>query len=79
MWNYIFGQSHLVESVTNSYIPIFQTLAAVLSAFGIVVDLYNLIMYVIFQRVYLSPNPVHEFAAENFGSGTFLDAFGRML
>ena len=57
----------------------FKNAASVLAAFGILIDLYNLVMFIIFGKVYFMGNPIHHDVAQTFGDGTFLDSFGIWL
>jgi len=56
----LFNQ-HLAPSVTagvnDPYLPLFKYSALLFSLFGIGIDIYNIVMYVLFKRVYLAPNP----------------------
>jgi hypothetical protein len=44
-------------------ISFFENTASVLAAFGILIDLYNLVMFIIFGKVYFMGNPIHQIVA----------------
>ena len=67
---------HAVSQTSIDYIPIFKNIASIFSAIGIIADIYNLVMFIIFKRIYLASNPLHQQVMEDFGSGTFLESFG---
>jgi hypothetical protein len=66
-----------ILGITIDEISFFENVASVLSAFGIIIDIYNLVMYIIFGKVYFMANPLHQTVA--FGEGTFLDTFDLWL
>jgi len=49
-----------ILGITIDEISFFENVASVLSAFGIIIDIYNLVMYIIFGKVYFMANPLHQ-------------------
>ena len=52
-----------ILGITIDEISFFENAASVLSAFGIIIDIYNLVMYIIFGKVYFMANPLHQTVA----------------
>ena len=52
--------THKVSQTTIDYISIYKNAATIFSALGIIADIYNLVMFIIFGRIYLSSNPIHQ-------------------
>lgn len=49
-----------ILGITIDEISFFENVASVLSAFGIIIDIYNLVMYIIFGKVYFMANPLYQ-------------------
>ena len=54
------GTNHLVQGLTDPNLPIYKYIALSFAVLGIGMDIYNIVMYIIFQRVYMAPNPMVE-------------------
>lgn len=49
-----------VQALNTPNLAIFKYLALSFAVVGIGMDIYNIVMYAIFQRVYLAPSPLVE-------------------
>jgi hypothetical protein len=56
----LLGANHIVQALNDPNLPTFKYIALSLAVLGIGMDIYNIVMYALFQRVYLAPNPMVE-------------------
>ena len=42
-------------------------------------DTYNLVMYILYQHVYLTENPIHKELVNVFSSGNFLESYNHLV
>lgn len=56
----LLSTNHLVEALNDPSLPTFKYIALSFAILGIGMDIYNIVMYFLFQRVYLAPNPMVE-------------------
>ena len=56
----LLSANHIVQALNDPNLPTFKYLALSFAVLGIGMDIYNIVMYLLFQRVYLAPNPMVE-------------------
>jgi hypothetical protein len=66
--NALLQMSPIVEALNTPGLQTWKTLAISLSSVGIAMNLVNIVMYALYSRVYLAPNPMVE-RHHNNGSG----------
>lgn len=73
----LFSAHHIVQALDTPNLAIFKYLALSLSVLGLGMDIYNIVMYALFQRVYLAPNPMVE--KKNKPAGSIFGKWGQSL
>lgn len=74
----LFSAHPIVQALNTPDLATFKYLGLSLAVLGIGMDIYNIVMYILFQRVYLAPNPMVEKKNKPAG-GSIFGKWGQSL
>ena len=75
----LLSANHIVQALNDPNLPTFKYIALSFAVLGIGMDIYNIVMYVLFQRVYLAPNPMVEKRGKPNYTWNILGKWGQSL
>lgn len=74
----LFSAHHIVQALNTPNLDLFKYMSLSFAVVGIGMDIYNIVMYILFQRVYLAPNPIVE-KKKNSHGGSIFGKWGQSL